>query len=185
MSYLYFQVLSCTQVCLFQYFAFQNLCEPHIKIKVNNANFIWKSKTKKMKFQNTCRGPNPIAENLSFISWTVALSHRGILPSGSGSWASVRPKFLSNKLHWEYTKNIQLINYFGWEKDPVLVLNYRSKEISIIYLCFGVWLLAIVFYGSFNHWLNMTESRKNELKSDSIWGLFFVPRDEPQFSDCQ
>lgn len=47
----------------------------------------------------TWRGPKPMAENLSFISWTVAFSHKGTLPSGSGSWASVLPNCLSNKPH--------------------------------------------------------------------------------------
>lgn len=47
----------------------------------------------------TWRGPKPIAENLSFISLTLALPQKGILPSGSGSWASDLPNSLSNKPH--------------------------------------------------------------------------------------
>ncbi|KAF4352897.1 hypothetical protein G4B88_026359 [Cannabis sativa] len=45
----------------------------------------------------TCRGPKPMETNLSFISWTVAFSHRGTLPSGSGSWASVLPKLVKRR----------------------------------------------------------------------------------------
>ena len=66
--------------------------------------------------QCTWRGPKPRAVNLSFISWTLAFSHWGTLPSGSGSWASDRPNSRLNRPHFmekAHDHQVELFSLFS------------------------------------------------------------------------
>ncbi|KAF4388439.1 hypothetical protein F8388_012416 [Cannabis sativa] len=65
--------------------------------RIENKQIMFDFKRAKNGEVTTCRGPKPMETNLSFISWTVAFSHRGTLPSGSGSWASVLPKLVKRR----------------------------------------------------------------------------------------
>uniref|UniRef100_A0A2P2M1N2 Uncharacterized protein MANES_18G064300 n=3 Tax=Rhizophora mucronata TaxID=61149 RepID=A0A2P2M1N2_RHIMU len=80
-----------------------------------------------------------MAENLSFISFTVAFSHWGILPSGSGSCVSVLPNCLSNRPHWPL-EPYAVYNKIPFSSLPPHLRMAEARNVALIALCAAYWI---------------------------------------------
>ena len=125
----------------------------------------------------TWRGPKPMALNLSFISWTLAFSHWGILPSGSGSWVSDLPNCLSNRPHCRHKTIeccVRAVNHYWYDIQNVYTRRV-TINIETNLCCFAQIQLCTLSWNA-----NLRRASHQQSQNYSRYGNFFM---EHRFDD--